>query len=117
MIVAALSVVAVLTILGEDRKRLCGRDYHSASELLRELRGDSGASELMSPSGILVFFDRKDVTLWWFSDPSSPNPIITCRSKKTSDIGYLSQPVQADCEGDRTGACAAQAAAMASVKF
>jgi len=108
---------AAAVVLPSNSQSLCGRDYATIQQLSRELQADKDVTRFPSRNGVATFFDRKSMTLWWLHSRRGSIAVVTCRRKIATDSGYVDGRVEADCNGDRTGLCTAQAQRMARVKF
>lgn len=100
-----------------ETQYLCGRTYATMTQLSQELRVDKDVAHFPEKDSVVTFYDRKAMTLWWLTKRRGRVSIATCKHKIATDNGYTDGRVEADCNGDRTGLCAAQAQRMAAAKF
>lgn len=100
-----------------ETQNLCGRTYATLTQLGQELRVDKDVAHFPERDRVVTFYDRKTMTLWWLTKRRAHVSVATCKRKIVTDSGYVDGRVEADCNGDRTGLCAAQAQRMAAAKF
>ncbi len=96
---------------------LCGRTYDSMTQLRKELGADKDVARFAARDWVTTFYDRKAMTLWWIYSRQGHTSVATCKRKVATDNGYVDGPVEADCNSDEAGKCAAQAQRMVGVKF
>jgi hypothetical protein len=100
-----------------DSQALCGRSYETIAKLGKQLGADKDVARFPSKNGLTTFYDRKGMTLWWIYSRRGHTSVVTCKRKVATETGYIDGRVEADCNGDRSGLCAAQAQRMVAVKF
>ncbi len=100
-----------------ESQNLCGRTYATMTQLGQELRVGKDVANFPERDRVVTFYDRKTMTLWWLTKRRGQVSVATCKRKIATDSGYIDGRVEADCNGDRTGLCAAQAQRMAAAKF
>jgi hypothetical protein len=94
---------------------ICGREYVKIEQLVTDIKKDSQVTSFSKIHDISTYYDKLTMTLWWVRIVRKS--IVTCTKKIATDQGFIEGGVEADCNSDRTGICAAQAHEMAGVKF
>ena len=107
-------IIAPATAMANN---LCGVTYDKSRNLEYALRSKPSIVQFTGKKGITAFFDRKNMTLWWVGPRVESGRIITCKEKIAKNNGFIESSVEADCAGDRSGACAAQASKMRKAKY